>query len=64
MGFDLWLKHNPSPWSPAPAHPLAPQGLCSLFPLGDSQGWSGTVHPGGEEEDMFIHEVIAWMLHR
>lgn len=35
-------------------------GAPSLPPLGHSQGWSGSVHPG-EEELMFIHEVVTWL---
>lgn len=37
-------------------------GPHSLFPLGHSQGWRGSVHPGeGEEELMFIHEALTWV---
>lgn len=42
---------SPCPWSPP--------GPCSLPPLGHSQGWSGSVSPDQEEEElMFIHEVL------
>lgn len=45
---------------PPPA-PEPTRGLTARFPLGHSQGWSGSVCRQEEKQLMFIHELITWV---